>query len=503
MQHWIHRAINYQINLRGMAAREPRNPFEAARETTAPDTSPLAYVTENMEYVLDLGVNVLHLMPPFTQGIEGRKGIGSPYAIQDYRAIHPEFGTEAELADFVRKAHQLGFKVIIGMVPNHTSPDNVWTGSNPDYYVKDDAGRITYDCDWSDTAKLDYRQPGLRKAMIDIYDYWLGFLGTVANGQPDGVDGFRIDMAHFINEPGFWNEALPILKSRHPNRELLFMAECYGMDNNKGLFRRGMNAAYDDDFYKILVYFYARDDQGNTVLCPDADAALGNADFRPTFEAFQKGGLAAAAETCLMGYETDGTTAVGGPCLARYTDNHDEGRGIYRFGAGGTRAMMALAFLAPRSIPFLLCGQEFGAENRPPIHERIQPCDKGYRRVSGQTVTRREGLEFEGNLFARGTEARQAWFAFYQELIALRCRFPALTDGTFSLFDVGEECEPNDRHVIAFTREHQGQTLNCAVNLGPSPRRLRRTDCFAGTLHYGNVTDGTLAPFSAVVGDAS
>lgn len=94
-------------------------------------------------------------------------------------------------------------------------------------------------------------------------------------------------------------------------------------------------------------------------------------------------------------------------------DNHDEGRGVYRFGDGGTRAMMALAFLAPRSIPFLLCGQEFGAENRPPIHERIQPCDKGYRRIGGQGVAWRAGVESEGNLFARGIEARRAWFSFY------------------------------------------------------------------------------------------
>ena len=500
MKHWIHRAINYQINLRAMAAREPRNPFEAMDEQPL-TMSPLAYVTEKMEQLLDLGVTVLHLMPPFTMGVEQRKGIGSPYAIQDYRSINPEFGTEAELAEFVRKAHRLGFKVIIGMVPNHTSPDNVWTKSNPDYYVKDKDGKITYDLDWHDTAKLDYTQPGLRKAMLEIYDYWLSFLGEDEQGQPDGVDGFRIDMAHFINDCSFWDEVLPKLKEKHQSRELLFMAECYGTDNNKDLFKRGMNAAYDDDFYKALIYLYGRAADGSTALLPDEEAAMNNGDFRPKYEAFKAGGLAAAVEKCLMDYEEELPPVPGAPCLARYTDNHDEGRGVYRVGAGAVQAMMRLAFLTPHSIPFLYCGQEFGAENRPPIHERIQPCDKGYRmQFAGGGVFYREGVEFEGNLYARGIEARQAWFRFYQELIKLRKSEPALTDGDFSLLDAQEDGAADERQVIAFTRMLDGQTLTCAVNLGPTARMVKATELLSGEPVYGAMdAGGVLPPFAAVV----
>ncbi len=504
MQRWISRAVNYQINLRGIAAREPRNPFEAGLEQPPP-SSPLAYLTKHLAALQSLGVTVLHLMPPFAIGREGRKGIGSPYAVRDFLAIDPEFGTETELAAFVRSAHTLGFKVIVGMMPNHTSRDHVWIRSHPEYYVKNDQGEIAYDLDWSDTAKLDYTQPGLRQAMLAVYDHWLGFLGKDADGQPDGVDGFRLDMAHFINDRTFWDDTLPVLKARHPKRELLFMAECYGMDNNKDLFRRGMTAAYDDDFYKILLYLYGRDEQGESIILPDHEDAPRNNDFRSKYEVFKEGGIAAAVEKCLMDYETDFDTSPDTPRLARYTDNHDEGRGVYRFGDGAVRAMMQLAFLSPHGIPFMLCGQEFGAANRPPIHERIQPCDKGYRMRQGDRIIKREGVEFEGNLFARGHEARQAWYAFYKHLIALRLNNPALTDGDFTLIDVGEVCDTKDRCVVAFARTHEGTTLHCAVNLGPEPRECTRAEAFAGDALYGRLAGKTLAGFAAIVtrGDRS
>ncbi len=498
MEHWISRAVNYQINLRAMAAREPRNPFEA-REQAPPTTSPLAYVTENLEALQELGVTVLHVMPPFAIGREGRKGIGSPYAVRDFLAIEPEFGSAEEWAELVRRAHALDFKVIVGMMPNHTSRDHVWIASNPDYYVKDDAGDIAYDLDWSDTAKLDYTSPGLRRAMLEVYDHWLGFLGKDGDGRPQGVDGFRLDMAHFINDRSFWDETLPELKARHAGRELLFMAECYGMDNNKDLFRRGMNAAYDDDFYKLQLYLYGLDEQGETIILPDHEDAPRNNDFRAKYEVFKEGGIAAAAEKCLMDYERDLDPGPAAPRLARYTDNHDEGRGVYRFGAGAVRAMMQLAFLSPHGIPFLFCGQEFGAVNRPPIHERIQPCDKGYRMRQGDKVIKREGVEFEGNLFARNSQERDAWFAFYRELIALRRNQSPLTDGEFALLDVEEQCERHDRHVIAFSRSHAENSLHCAVNLGPERRTLSRSDLFQGECLYGGLEGEALAPFSAVV----
>jgi glycosidase len=498
MTSWLYSAINYQINPRSIATREPRNPLEAAGEVKD-SASILHYLTTHLDVLQDLGVTVLHLMPPFPLGKEGRKGIGSPYAARDYFDVDPEWGTLDEMRAWVRRAHALGFKVIIGMVPNHSSRDHVWIQEHPDYYVRTENGDAAYDLDWSDTAKLDYTNPGLREAMIDVYDFWLSLLGTNEQGQPDGVDGFRLDMAHFINDRSFWDEALPALKKRHAGRELLFLAECYGMENNKDLFRRGMTAAYDDDFYKLQLYFYGLDEHGHSIILPDHESAANNHDFAAKYEAFQQGGLAAAAARCILDYENDSDEMPQGPFLARYTDNHDEGRGVYRFGEGAVRAIMQLAFLSPRAIPFLLSGQEFGAENRPPIHERIQPCDKGRRMLINGHVTQKEGVEFEGNLFARGYEKRKAWYTFYQQLIALRKAHPALTQGSFTLLDAKEHADTKDRTVIAFERSHNEEKLVCLINLGPEPRRIGRSSLLKGAAVYGTVEHDVIAAFSAAV----
>lgn len=492
MKSWIPSAIIYQINLRSLAAREPRNAFEAAREK-APAESPLAYVTRNLTVIKKLGANVIYFMPPYPIGHAFRKGIGSPYSIRDFRSIEPEYGTIDDMAALVRRAHAMGLKVIFDITPNHTSRDNVWITSHPEFYVKRDNGEVFYDCDWNDTAKLDYRQPALRAEMISIYDHWLGFLG---NG--DGIDGFRLDMAHFINDKGFWNEAMPELQRRHAERELLFLAECYGLDNNMDLFARGINAAYDDDFYKVCQYLYGLDDAGNSQIIPAADIAQNDA-FKDRYEALRSDGIAGAFEKALMNYETRFGRAKDAPFLARYTDNHDEGRGMYLYGEGAVRAVNQLIFLSNHTLPFILTGEEFGAVNRPPIHDRMNPIGKKRRIRSGDRVWEQECVEFEGNLFARDYAKRQELYAFFQGLIRLRLKHRELTHGAFTLIDAGEDIPRHLRAVTAFERTLGKRVLRCAVNMGAEPRPLKNAALFSGEPVYGNLADGMLAPFSAVV----
>ncbi len=497
----IAESVVYQINLRGLAVREPRNAIEAATERPSA-VSPLAYVTRHLARLKTLGVNLLYLMPPYPMGRVARKGIGSPYSIRDFRAVDPEFGTLAELAALVRRAHALKLRVILDITPNHTSRDHVWIADHPDYYFPEPGGGLRYDWDWSDTAKLNYGAPGLRAAMRDALDFWLGLLGPGRGGVPDGVDGFRFDMAHIISDLSFWNEALAELRARHPGRELLFMAESYGSRNNLDLFARGMNAAYDDDLYKVCQFLYAVDEENRTLiaLAPEAEH---HADFAPTLAAWREGGLAGAVTSVLQRYESVLPPDPAGPWLARYTDNHDEGRGLYRFGAGGVMAMMRLVFLTPHTLPFLLTGQEFGALNRPPIHARLGLCDKGPRVVIGERQFPREGVEFEGNVFARGGDARRAWYDFYRELIALRRSRRELTAGAFTLMDVAEDAPPEARTVIAFRRDIPQSRLNIAVNLGPAPRKLGMAARFSGPTLYGSLDGDALPPFSAVVAVAT
>lgn len=497
MKKWISSAVIYQVNLRSLAAREPRNAIEAAKERPE-KLSPLAYVARNLRELKHLGVNTLYLMPPYPMGLEQRKGIGSPYSIRDFRAVDPEHGTLDELADLVRRAHKMRLKVILDITPNHTSRDHAWVSSRPEYYVKRADGSIFHDADWSDTAKLDYTNPALRQEMIETYNYWLSFLGTGRDGQPDGVDGFRLDMAHVINNRGFWNEAVPKLRALHRERELLFLAECYGTQNNLDLFSRGINAAYDDDFYKVCQYLYAVAENGQSIISP-APEAQSNADFLDKFEAFKAGGIAGAFEAALLNYESMLPPGEDAPRLARYTDNHDEGRGLYRFGEGAVRAVNQLIFLSNHCIPFLLTGEEFGAVNRPSIHGRLHPCDKGRRLLRGGEMHVEDGIEFEGNLFARGAGNRAAWHTFFRELIHLRLKTKELHRGKFMLIDAGESCPRPERTVMAFERRRRFSCVRCAVNLGPEPRELKNTPLFTGEVLYGGLDGNSLPPFSAVV----
>lgn len=490
MKHWIASSVIYQINLRGLAAREPRNAIEAAKEKPPAD-SPLVYVAKNLATIKKLGANVLYFMPPYPIGHAFRKGIGSPYSIRDFKAIEPEYGTLDEMKALVRKAHRLGFKVIFDITPNHTSRDNVWVTRHPEFYVKRDNGEIFYDCDWSDTAKLDYTQPALRRKMVEIYDYWLDLLG-----DGDGIDGFRLDMAHFINDKSFWNEAMPELRARHAGRELLFLAECYGIGNNIDLFDRGINAAYDDDFYKVCANFYGITEEGRSAIVPAAGLA-GNHDFKDRYEAFLHGGIAGAFERALLNYEEKYREA-GAPFVARYSDNHDEGRGFYLFGPEATQAINMLVFMAPRTLPFILTGEEFGAVNRPPIHDRMNPIGKRRRIQCADHVREQESVEFEGNSFARDPKERKAIYTLFQALIRMRLKNKAFADGSFKLVDAGEDCQPNQRSVVAFERTLGKTTIRCAVNMGPHERRLRKAGLFGGRVLFGGLKGAALPAFSAI-----
>lgn len=478
---------HYQVNLRSIVCAAPRNPLEALREfRDGPGTrvSPLAGLAEGLELIADLGVELLHVMPPFQMGQLGRKGIGSPYAVSDCSVIDPEFGTESEWFEVVRRAHALGMKVILGYVPNHTARDHVWTQGDPENYVRDENGELGYDFDWSDTAKLNYRHPPLRRAVTEMLKQWLA-----GKCSESGVDGYRVDMAHMINDLSFWDECIPELEETAGNRDLLLMAECYGFERNVDLFKRGFHAAYDDDFYKIAQYGYGRDARGESVLMLDPESAH-NGDFAPRLAEWRRGGVAAAVRGLIEAYQRKAPDRL----LARYVDNHDEGRGLYRFGAGACRVMMDLAACMPGSIVFTLSGQEAGALNRPPIHEYIGLCDKGYRKTDGGRV---DGIEFEGNLFLRTPDARAEAIREMRDRFALRKEHPALVSGSISFLDAGEQSPEPERTVLAFLREGGGERLACVFNLGHSGRHLSNPP--RGVNVYGDPGNTFLPAFTCRV----
>ena len=121
-------------------------------------------ITAHLDELKDLGVNILWLMPIHPLGEKLRKGtLGSPYAIRDYYAINPAYGTEADLKRLVAEAHKRGLKVIIDVVANHTAWDSVLM-QHPEFYKQDATGKIIPPVkEWTDVAGLNYQNPKLRE----------------------------------------------------------------------------------------------------------------------------------------------------------------------------------------------------------------------------------------------------------------------------------------------------------------------------------------------------
>lgn len=149
----------------------------------------------------DMGVKTLWFMPVTPIAQKNKKGsLGSYYACSDYTAINPEFGTLDDFKTLVKTAHEMGFKVIIDWVANHTGWDHRWTREHPEYYLKDSATadfRIASGMD--DIIELDFNNPALVQAMIDAMKFWV---------KECDIDGFRCDLASWVELP-FWQKARP------------------------------------------------------------------------------------------------------------------------------------------------------------------------------------------------------------------------------------------------------------------------------------------------------
>lgn len=146
-------------------------------------------VRRDLDRIKALGVDIIWLMPIHPVGKKARKGtLGSPYAISDYRAINPEFGTEDDFRRLVDDIHTHGMKCVIDVVYNHTSPDSWLAANHPEwFYHKPDGSFGNHIGDWSDIIDLDYSNRELWDYQIDTLKMWA-----------KTVDGFRCDVAPLV-----------------------------------------------------------------------------------------------------------------------------------------------------------------------------------------------------------------------------------------------------------------------------------------------------------------
>ncbi len=267
-------------------------------------------VTNKLDELQKLGVNVLWLMPLHPVGQLGKKGTnGSPYAVRDYYAIDPSYGTKEDLHHLINAAHRRQMKVIIDIVANHTSFDSVMM-SHPKFYKHDAQGKVLSPYDWTDVAALDYSNPELRRYMTDMLLYWI---------KDFNLDGFRCDAAGEV-PTDFWENARKELDRIHP--DLIMLAEA----SKPELLR----SAFDLDYSWPLM------------------ATLNNV--------IEHG---ASASSVQMSLEHERLLFPKHSMHMRLFDDHDEQRALARYGIGGSLAAAALVFTLD-GVPMIYNGMEVG-----------------------------------------------------------------------------------------------------------------------------------------------
>ena len=206
---WAYDATIYELNTR-QATEE--GTFAAA-EALLPE-------------IKESGVDIIWIMPIQQIGVLERKGtLGSYYAITDYCKFNPEFGTRTDFEHFLATAHELGLKVILDWVANHTAPDSEWT-KNEGWHYRDSLGNLMVQYDWTDISKLNYDNQDMRAAMKQAMHWWMDTIG---------IDGFRCDVAGEV-PTDFWNEAMAEIRAKHPDMFTLAEDEAEAQDLTESAF---------------------------------------------------------------------------------------------------------------------------------------------------------------------------------------------------------------------------------------------------------------------------
>lgn len=303
---WTRSAVIYEVNVRQYTKEGTFLAFE-----------------KYLPQLKDLGVDVLWFMPIHPISELNRKGtLGSYYAVKDYKAVNPEFGTADEFKTLVAKAHEMGFKVIIDWVANHTGCDNVWLYSHKDWYMLDSAGNPTSPYDWTDTYELNYKNGAMRAAMTDAMKFWI---------TDFDIDGFRCDVAGEV-PASFWDSTRAVLESIKP---VFMLAEAEIPELLKN--------AFDMDYAWNLLHLMN-------------DVAQKNSSVQTIRNYLRKNDSTLPEDAYKMNFIT----------------NHDEnswnGTEYERYN-NGTKAFAILTYTLP-GMPLIYTGQEIGLNRRLQFFEK-------------------------------------------------------------------------------------------------------------------------------------
>ncbi|MHA4741225.1 alpha-amylase family glycosyl hydrolase [Dyadobacter sp. MSC1_007] len=459
-------------------------------------------ILQRLDYLQWLGVDCVWLSPIYPSPMAD-----FGYDISDYQGIHPLFGTMDDFDELLEAVHNRGMKLILDLVPNHTSDQHPWflesrsSRDNPkrDWYIWHDGGEngalpnnwlsvfgghawewdeITqqyyYHAFLKEQPDLNWRNPQVQEAMMNVMHFWL----------KKGVDGFRVDvMWHMIKDDQLRNNPT-VPDSPFDPKDLIyeFYDPVYSTDQPEvheivRMMRRVTNQYTDRlligeiylPIHKLVTYYGA-----------DRSGAHLPFNFQLLTLPWEAEQIARAID------EYEGALPVDGwPNWV--LGNHDQPRVASRLGRSQAR-VAAMLLLTLRGTPTIYYGDEIGMRDVPiPQDEVVDPQglnmpDRNVSRDPARTPmqwTPDENAGFtDGKPWLRlphsfrrvNVELQKddpdSMLAFYRSLLALRRRHPALQTGTYTPVY-------SDKQLIAYIRENEKDRLLIVLNLSHRPGYIR------------------------------
>ncbi len=492
-------------------------------------------ITEKLDYLKDLGVNALWICPCYKSPNDD-----NGYDISDYRDIMTEFGTMADMDRLIAEMHRRDMKLIMDLVPNHTSTAHRWFQEsrkgrdNPysDYYYwfdepPNDWPSMFRGSAWEydpvrgqyylhsfavSQADLNWENPAVVRDMQAVVDFWID----------KGVDGFRIDVIDMISKSFAQN------RNGFGPRLHEFIHALFGREKTRGIFTVGESFVQDID--EMIRHCGADRSELSTLFLFDHMNCGREEKFTPRADSL------ASLRDILAGWQ--GETARHDLLHALFYDNHDQPAMISRIGNDGplryeSATCMAAMLYLMKGVPFIYQGQEIGqtaahydriedfddVESINAYREFIQtmPPEEALAKINfGSRDNARHPMPWTGGpqggftsgkpwiaLHSRYREinvetdraAEKSVFRFYQSLLRLRRSHDAFLDGDFRL--VSEKSDP----YMIYTRSLGDETWAVICNFEKEQEIALPFACEAPALSsLGRASaEGWYAPYECAV----
>ncbi|MCM0677396.1 glycoside hydrolase family 13 protein [Micromonospora phytophila] len=494
---WWRSAVVYQVYVRSFA------------DSDGDGVGDLQGIRERLPYLRELGVDALWLTPFYTSPM-----IDGGYDVADYRDVDPMFGTLTDFDAMITDAHALGLRIIVDLVPNHTSSAHPWfqaalaaapgSAERERYLFADGQGangelppndwesifggpawtRVD-DGQWYlhlfDPAQpdLNWRHPQVRAEFEDVLRFWLD----------RGVDGFRIDVAHgMIKAEGLPDVGFSTMTTGQRQVELLGKGRLpyFDQDEVHEIYRawRPILDSYPGGRMAVAEAWAETPQRLARYIGPDELHQAFSFDFLDatwSADSFRKVIDTALAESTIVGAPTTWVLS-----------NHDKQRHVTRYGDGdeGLRRARAasLLMLALPGCAYLYQGEELGLPEVLDLPDELRQ-DPAFLRTGESRDGCRVPIPWSGELAPYGfgpagselswLPAPATWHALsvaaqadvpgstlelYRTALRIRHEHPALAAGAGGVTWL--ETGPG---VLAFSRTAGDTVLTCVVNISGAP----------------------------------